>query len=168
MQFIIVLIVAIVAFAGGVWYANEYDFELPIVGTPQTTLTTTPNTNTGTNTPQAPRATYHNADANLIVVSTPQPGATVPNTFTVSGQARGNWYFEANFPIEVVSATGTRLVQSPVQAQGEWMTTEFVPFSVQITVPANYQGPATLILHNDNASGLPENARSISIPIVIQ
>ena len=47
------------------------------------------------------------------------------------------------------------------------MTPNFVPFSFQVTIP-NYKGTATLILHNDNPSGLPENAASISIPVTIQ
>jgi hypothetical protein len=121
----------------------------------------------GESTTQA-TTTYSNADENMIIVDTPIPGATVGHIVTVSGKARGNWYFEANFPIEVRSATGTVLVQAPVQAQEEWMTTEFVPFTVQVTLPAEYKGPATLVLHNDNASGLPEHDRSVSIPIVVQ
>lgn len=114
-----------------------------------------------------PKVTYVNANEDMIRVIAPHPGESVDGTFTVLGQARGNWYFEANFPVEVVGENGARLVQVPVPAQGDWMTTEFVPFSVSITVP-NYTGPATLILRNDNASGLPEHDRSVSIPIVIK
>jgi hypothetical protein len=113
------------------------------------------------------QATYANADEHLIKVALPLPGETVDATFTVLGQARGNWYFEASFPLEVRAEGGRVLVQMPVQAQGDWMTTEFVPFSAHVTV-SDYRGSATLVLHNDNASGLPEHDRSISIPIVIQ
>lgn len=165
MRILIVIVVAAVAFAAGVWYANEYDFTLPILNEAEVPQNT--NTNTNANPPPAAQATYHQTDANMIVVDTPKPGATVGTAFTVSGKARGNWYFEANFPIEVRSATGATLLQLPVQAGGDWMTTEFVPFTVQVIVP-NYTGAATLILHNDNASGLPENDKSVSIPITIQ
>lgn len=115
-----------------------------------------------------PQAIYQNTSSDLIVVTSPLPGATIPATFTVTGQARGSWYFEASFPLEVVSATGEQLVRMPVQAEGEWMTTNFVPFSAQVTLPTTYKGAAILILHNDNPSGLPENEKSISIPIDIQ
>ena len=116
----------------------------------------------------SPKATYQNADADMVVVTNPQPGQAVGSTFAVSGSARGGWYFEASFPLEVLDASGTRLVIMPVQAQGEWMTSEFVPFSASVTLPSDYHGPATLILRNDNASGLPEHDRSISIPIIVK
>lgn len=169
MQILLGLIIAMAAFIGGMWYANEYDVALPIVNTPTETPTTTNGNNTGThNPPPTSQVTYQNANADKIVVNTPAPGATVPHTFTVVGKARGGWYFEASFPVEVRGAQNQILVQMPVQADGEWMTSEFVPFSEQVSVPQGYKGPATLILRNDNPSGLPENDASISIPIVIQ
>ena len=118
--------------------------------------------------PRAVEAIYTNASADLVAVTSPLPGATVPATFTFTGEARGTWYFEASFPLEVISASGAQLVQLPVQAQGEWMTTNFVPFSAEVTLPATYKGAATIILHNDNPSGLPENAKSLTILVVIQ
>src|SRR3989344_4642937 len=102
-----------------------------------------------------------------VVIVAPAAGATVQSNFTVSGQAPGNWYFEASFPIEVRDMSGNQLLQLPAQAEGEWMTTELVAFSVSITV-SNYTGPALLILHRDNPSALPENDSSVTIPIVIQ
>ncbi len=101
-------------------------------------------------------------------VERPEPGSVTGKTFLVSGEARGTWYFEASFPVEVRDRNGAILVQVPAQAQGDWMTTNFVPFSVSITVPQSYIGPATLILRKDNPSGLPQNDASISIPITIE
>jgi hypothetical protein len=159
--FFVALLVGAAAFAAGVWYTREYvpaPIETPI------TPTTTPITPVET-----PKATYINASADKIVVTSPLPGATVGNTFSITGRARGGWYFEASFPIQVLSATSTLLKEMPVQAQGDWMTANFVPFATTtIAVPAWYKGPATLVLKNDNPSGLPENDASISIPIVIQ
>src|SRR6185436_9671606 len=51
----------------------------------------------------------------------------------VSGMARGNWYFEASFPVEVVDADGTSLGKGPVQAKEDWMTTNYVPFQGTVT-----------------------------------
>jgi len=162
MQFLALIVGAVLAFSAGVWYANEYDFSLPYVNSPKET----PQQNG--NTTLQPQATYHNATADKIVVTTPLPGATVGNTFIVSGKARGGWYFEASFPIEVIDTSGMQIFLAPVQAQGEWMTAEFVPFTAQVSVPASYKGPATLVLRNDNPSGLLQNEASISIPITIQ
>lgn len=116
----------------------------------------------------APEPTYDNASADMIRVENPTPGAVVGKSFVVTGEARGGWYFEASFPVEVRDPNGNILAQGPAQAEGEWMTTNFVPFSAPLTIPASYIGPATLILRNDNPSGLPENAASVSFPITIE
>jgi hypothetical protein len=95
------------------------------------------------------------------------PGGTVLPNFTITGEARGTWYFEADFPVEVRDPDGHVVGRGIAQAQGEWMTTNFVPFSAPIVVE-NYSGPATLILHKDNPSGLPEHDDSVSFPITVQ
>lgn len=157
MKYLVMLCIAIVSFGAGVWYMGGFVMPEP---------TPIPIDSMSEPKPLA-QATYENADTNMIRVDTPLPGAVVSSTFSVQGSARGGWYFEANFPYEVRDEGGVLLDQGPVTAGGEWMTTEFVPFSFVVTVP-NYSGLATLIIRNDNPSGLPENAASVSIPIVIQ
>lgn len=116
-----------------------------------------------------PKITYVNATSDNLVAENPFPGAVVGKEFIATGKARGNWYFEASFPITVLDKDGNQLFQTYATAQGEWMTTEFVPFKSQpIKIPANYIGPATIVFHNDNASGLPENDKSVSFPITIE
>lgn len=130
----------------------------------------TPDGRTYTEELPAPDPVYVNADANMIRVELPFPGAVVGKEITVIGAARGNWFFEASFPIEVVDANGAiiaRGIGEPRNGAG-WMTTEFVPFESTITVPATFTGTATLVLKNDNPSGMPENDRSISFPITIE
>lgn len=112
--------------------------------------------------------TYDNASEDLIVVDLPYPGAVTGKEFRVSGKARGYWYFEASFPIQVLDKDGKTLFLGPVQAKSEWMTENFVPFSIDIKVPESYIGKATVILRNDNPSGMLENDRSISFPITIE
>lgn len=102
-----------------------------------------------------------------IRVSSPVSGDTVQKTIVVTGEARGQWYFEASFPLEVLDKDGNSIAMSYATAQGEWMTTDFVPFEGTITVQG-YSGPATLVLHKDNPSGLPEHEDSVSLPIIIQ
>jgi hypothetical protein len=100
-----------------------------------------------------------------IRVTAPSPGALIASPLTVSGEARGSWYFEASFPIRLVDAAGKELVVVPAQARGEWMTTNFVPFEVQLSfVPPPSPG-GFLILQKDNPSGLPEHADSLVIPV---
>lgn len=101
----------------------------------------------------------------LIKATDPRPNATIASPLTVRGAARGNWYFEASFPVELVDAEGNRLAQVPAQAQGEWMTTEFVPFTATLTFTAPTSSTGTLLLHKDNPSGLPENEDVLRIPV---
>lgn len=159
---VIAIVVAVAAFAGGIWYTREYSPMQPTEET-QTPVTNSPTTNSETLKP-----IYVNASADMIVIDAPKPGESVGTSFTVVGKARGGWYFEASFPLRVLSAQGSLLKEMPVQADGEWMTSEFVPFSETVMVPPGTKGAVTLILQNDNPSGLPENAASVSIPLFIQ
>lgn len=115
-----------------------------------------------------PDPEYRNASANDIRVSLPFPGAVTGKQFTVTGEARGPWFFEASFPVEVLDANGNRLAMGIAQAQGEWMTTEFVNFTAPISVPESYTGPATLVLHKDNPSGDAVRDASVRFPITIE
>ena len=103
-----------------------------------------------------------------VSVSSPASGTTVGKSFAVVGEAPGNWYFEASFPIQVRDKDNNKIGQTIGQAQSDWMTTAQVPFSATMTLDASYSGPATLVLLRDNPSGLPENDDAVSIPIVIQ
>lgn len=114
------------------------------------------------------KTTYVNATPDMITVSLPFPGAVTGKEFSVMGEARGNWFFEASFPITLLDKDGKVLATAVAQAQGDWMTTEFVPFTAEIKAPESYMGAATLVLKKDNPSGLPENDGSVSFPITIE
>lgn len=114
------------------------------------------------------QATYINATADVIRVELPFPRAVTGKEFSVLGEARGTWYFEASFPIEVLDSSGNLLATGIAQAQSDWMTEELVPFEARIVTPASYTGPATLVLKKDNPSGLPELDAAMSFPITIE
>jgi len=103
--------------------------------------------------------------SDLIVLETPRPGQTISNPVVIKGKARGNWYFEASFPARLIDANGKFLGTMPIQATGDWMTTEFVPFTatMDFTIPSTKTG--TLILQKDNPSELPENDDELRIPV---
>lgn len=103
--------------------------------------------------------------ANLIQVAQPQANDIVTSPLVVSGEARGNWYFEASFPVILIDGTGDTLVVKPAQAQGEWMTENFVPFSISLDFTPPSTSSGTLILKKDNASGLPEHDAELRIPV---
>jgi hypothetical protein len=100
-----------------------------------------------------------------IRVTAPLANTVISSPLPVSGDARGTWYFEASFPIELRDSAGNTIATHYATAQGEWMTEEFVPFtsSLSFTAPATDTG--VLVLKRDNPSGLPENDAEVRIPI---
>ncbi len=116
-----------------------------------------------------PQRTTPNGDkSNLIIVAEPRAGALITSPLTISGSARGYWYFEASFPIRLLDGNGKLLAIKPAQAQDEWMTEEFVPFSLILEFEKPETQTGTLILEKDNPSGLPEHADELAIPIRFQ
>ena len=102
----------------------------------------------------------------VIILDAPMPNSTISSPQSVSGQARGWWFFEADFPVEVKDAGGTTIGTGIATAQSPWMTNNFVPFIATVTFPSQPSGSTgTLILHRDNPSGEPANDDSRSIPI---
>jgi len=95
-------------------------------------------------------------------------GQEVAFPFTLTGEARGPWYFEGTFPVRIEDGDGNKVVEHYAQAQGEWMSEGFVPFAAILSPPAAIApGEATLVIEKANPSGLPEHAVAIRIPIRI-
>lgn len=115
-------------------------------------------------TPTTPEATSYVSDK--IIVNAPIPNSIVRSPLTVSGQARGNWYFEASFPVKLLDANGIVLASGPAQAKSDWMTTDFVSFEIKLTFDKPPANKGFLELEKDNPSGLPEFDDSIKIPIL--
>ncbi|MEZ4194791.1 MAG: Gmad2 immunoglobulin-like domain-containing protein [Candidatus Paceibacterota bacterium] len=110
--------------------------------------------------------------ADLISLTTPVPNGIIESPLTLSGVARGYWFFEASFPIMLTNWDGLIIAEGFATAEGDWMTEEFVPFTAELafTNPYNAGDPdfmknGTLILKKDNPSGLPEHDDALEIPI---
>ncbi len=93
-----------------------------------------------------------------------EPNDTVSSPLTITGEAAG-WYFEASFPVRLLDGNGNEIAVAPAQAQSDWMTANYVPFSVTLTFSTPSTTTGTLVLEKDNPSGLPENDESIQIPV---
>lgn len=105
----------------------------------------------------------------MIEVTTPLQNTQIASPLVVTGRARGSWYFEASFPIELYDQNSTLIGQAIAQAQADWMTTDFVPFTATLTFPAQPTGSmGTLILKKDNPSGDPQNDLNLILPIQFQ
>ncbi len=110
--------------------------------------------------------------ANLIKVASPAAMSVVKSPLKLAGEARGNWYFEASAPVTLVNWDGLIIAEGIITADGEWMTTEFVPFTGELTFTSPYKAGdpdfmkrGAIIFQKDNPSGLPENDDALEIPI---
>lgn len=102
----------------------------------------------------------------MIRVTSLESGDKVTSPLTVTGEARGGWYFEASFPVKLLDASGNTIASGVATAQGDWKTSDFVPFTATFSFPAQPAGSTgQLVLEKDNPSGLPENADSLTINI---
>lgn len=110
--------------------------------------------------------------ADLIMLNSPVPGGIVESGDIISGQARGQWFFEGSFPVVLTNWDGLIIAEGVIAAKGEWMTTEFVPFSVTLNFvnpysegSPDFMKSGSIILQKDNPSGLPEHDDALEIPI---
>lgn len=106
-----------------------------------------------------------------IIVNAPKDGQVVASPLMLSGSARGFWFFEATAPVVVVDWDGRIVGESYIEATGEWMTEEFVPFegTISFTLPDDsYSASGTLIFQRANPSGLPEHDQAVEVPVKFQ
>jgi len=105
----------------------------------------------------------------MIKVEYPIANQAITSPVTIIGKARGNWYFEASFPVVITDWDGLIIAQGHAQANGDWMTTDFVPFTATLEFKKPiYKNNGTLILKRDNPSGLPQNDAALEIPIMFK
>jgi len=110
-----------------------------------------------------------NNKADLIRPSYPRPNQIITNRdLSINGSARGTWFFEASFPIQITDSKGNVLQESFASATSDWMTENFVPFNCQMTLNSNIKGQVNLVLKKDNPSGLPQFDDQLIIPIEVK
>ena len=95
------------------------------------------------------------------------PNSKVQGVVSYQGAVKGGYFFEANILINILDANKNVLKTSNAIAMTDWMTIEPVEFEGNIDFTNLPKGLAYIEIHNDNPSGLPENDKSVLIPIVI-
>lgn len=105
--------------------------------------------------------------SDLVRLFNPRPLDTLGTKVEINGEARGTWFFEATFPVRIEDSNGKVIASHYVQANGEWMTENFVPFNGSIELGENIPaGKGYLILEKSNPSGLIEHADELRVPIL--
>lgn len=89
---------------------------------------------------------------------------------TITGTTdSGNWFFEGNFPVQLLKPDGEKILDTYATAVGEWMIDTPVDFTVSVN-KSNYIGPAVIVFtQNDPSDG--ESGKAIKefrIPVIIQ
>jgi len=101
-----------------------------------------------------------------IYLDSPLPGAIVDSPLKIQGHARGNWFFEGDFPVVLTDSQGAVIAERFATAKGNWMTEKFVRFEGIIEFNKPRIGDSgTLILKKDNPTGLPQHDDALEIPV---
>ena len=147
-----------VLIVAGFWYTSR-DVQAP-TDTPQTSFNKPVATTTTVTTKVPERQSYKD----LVKLNKPKQNELLVSPLTITGEARGTWYFEASFPVVLTNWDGLIIAEGHAEAQSDWMTEEYVPFKATLTFVSPYKvgdqdfmKKGSLILKKDNPSGLPEN-----------
>lgn len=107
-------------------------------------------------------------NAKDLVFLSVSPGEKVSGILDIKGSVKGGYFFEANILVNILDSNKNILKSGNGNATANWMTIEPVSFKAKLDFTSLPKGPAYIEIHNDNASGLPENDKSILIPIIIE
>ena len=102
----------------------------------------------------------------LIRLTSPLAEEEITSPLVIKGEARGNWYFEATFPVVLTNWDGLIIAEGYATAQDDWMTEDYVPFEATLEFDKPKDGErGSLILKKSNASGLPEHDDALEIKV---
>lgn len=97
-----------------------------------------------------------------ICLTTPRANEVITSPLTVEGTAAG-WYFEGEFPAQLLDGNGNPIAWGSAWAQGDWMTTDPVPFVATISFAPPATAAGTLVLTRSDPRG--EAGVSVEIPV---
>lgn len=105
----------------------------------------------------------------LIMIDYPSEGQEVASPFEIRGVAKGLWFFEGSFPIELIDTDGKVISRSIATSTSDWMTEDFIGFRSEMYFdrPTSTRN-AILVLKRDNPSGNSEYDQSVFIPVTFK
>ena len=94
----------------------------------------------------------------------PVPNQLISSPLLIKGEARGYWFFEGAFPIMLMGSDGVVLAEGYATASGDWMTDDYVYFEskLEYSIPAANEG--VLILKQADPSGQGKS-KELQVPI---
>ncbi|MCS7200802.1 MAG: PQQ-dependent sugar dehydrogenase [Patescibacteria group bacterium] len=124
-----------------------------------------------------PTKLIENDASESIKIDSPLPNQVINSPLVIKGKAKGRWFFEGTFPVDLVDWDGKIIAEGYVQAKDDWMTDNFVPFEgkLEFNNPSfpntdifHFSHRGKLIFKNSNPSGLPENQYYFEVPVVFE
>jgi len=104
-----------------------------------------------------------------IFIDQPLKDSLVTSPIKITGRAPGNWFFEASAPVTITNWNGLIIGESYITTQGEWMTTEYVPFEGTLEFTnTEYGDYGFFILQKDNPSGEPQIDDAIEFKVLFK
>lgn len=100
-----------------------------------------------------------------LIIDLPKENEKIKSPLKIKGQAKGFWFFEAEFLAELYDTDNNFLGRTILTAKDDWMTENFVPFEGNL----EFERPTTdygfLRFLSANPTGLPEHQRIFEIPV---
>jgi len=103
--------------------------------------------------------------SNQIIVTYPVPDQLIASPLIITGEARGTWFFEANFSVSLLDSNGKVLALHYAITDEEWMTEDFISFTAHIEFDDPETATGLLILEKNNPSDFREQDAQIEIPV---
>ena len=105
-----------------------------------------------------------------IQVILPTANEEVSSPINITGIVNGGGWggFEGQVgTVKLLDGNGNELATSVLTATTDW-TISPTNFKATITLGKAYQGSATLIFSNENPSGMPQNNKIFTLPVIIK
>jgi hypothetical protein len=100
-----------------------------------------------------------------ILLTSPLKDELIFSPWLLEGQAKGSWYFEAQFTAELYDDNGNLLGATILTATDDWMSEDFVPFKGELIFVEPTTSSGVLRFLSANPSGLPQNQKVFEVKV---
>lgn len=99
-------------------------------------------------------------------------GDTVTANQVITGSVPGFWFFEGDFPVELVDNNDVVFATVIATSSEDWMTTDIIPFTITTPENLSYTGPGKMIFKrndpSDGESNIPASETTATILVNFQ
>jgi hypothetical protein len=108
---------------------------------------------------------YTSPKAEVIRMKSPLVDQTVVSPLTITGEVRGTWSFEGDFPKELRDGNNRKIAEGHATLDGDWMTEDYVPFQGTLVFDQPATETGRLILRKDNPTGERRHDDAVEISV---